>query len=178
MTWMPRVLFIAIELLLLAVAHRAGGPLWTVITVIGLVSQLVVQIAAGSFRGFRPETLAPLVPGLLWIAAFHATGNRELFFPYSIYLAGCAAVCGTGGTVWPGSVGGFAVVAGFMIIRILQQATARVLVVEFVVAVAILAAVLGLQSRLGDHHGDGRRAGRTALIAAAASLLAYASLAL
>ena len=145
---MPSVVFIVVELIFLAVAHCFGGPPWAVI---GAVA--VVLLALG---GIRIESLALMVPSLAWLGLSHATGNRELFFPYTMYLASCVALRATERTPWLGPLGGAAIVAAFMVIRILQQATVRVLVVEFVVAAAILRAA----------------------IVAASSLLAYASLAI
>jgi len=58
------------------------------------------------------------------------------------------------------------------LLRILQKATDRVLLVEFIVAVAILAAVIVVSSQ------SPRTASIRAAIAVAASLLAYVSLSL
>ena len=68
-----------------------------------------------------------------------------------------------------------------MVIRILQQATVRVLVVEFVVAAAILALVVVAGSgirRHGAHVAPPTNFACRAAIVAASSLLAYASLAI
>ena len=62
--------------------------------------------------------------------------------------------------------------AAFFLLRILQKATAKVLLVEFVVAVAILAAVIVVSRQ------SPRTASIRAAIAVAASLLAYLSLSL
>ena len=62
--------------------------------------------------------------------------------------------------------------AAFFLLRILQKATGRVLLVEFIVAVAILAAVIVVSSQ------SPRTASIRAAIAVAASLLAYLSLSL
>ena len=69
-------------------------------------------------------------------------------------------------------LGGGAVLAAFFLLRILQKATVRVLLVEFIVAVAILAAVIVVSSQ------SPRTASIRAAIAVAASLLAYLSLSL
>ena len=62
--------------------------------------------------------------------------------------------------------------AAFFLLRILQKATGRVLLVELIVAVAILAAVIVVSSQ------SPRTASIRAAIAVAASLLAYLSLSL
>ena len=173
---MSSVVFIVVELLFLAVAHIFGGPPWAVIGALA-----VVLLALG---GIRIESLALMVPSLAWLALSHATGNRELFFPYTMYLASCVAMRGSDRAdraAWLGPFGGAAVVAAFMIIRILQQATVRVLAVEFVVAAAILALVVVAGSgirRHGAHVAPPTNFACRAAIVAASSLLAYASLAI
>lgn len=69
-------------------------------------------------------------------------------------------------------LGGGTVLAAFFLLRILQKATGRVLLVELIVAVAILAAVIVVSSQ------SPRTASIRAAIAVAASLLAYLSLSL
>ena len=171
------VIFIIVELLFLAVTHMFGGPPWTVIGAIAVVAQ--------TLGGLRIESLALVVPSLAWLAFSHTTGNRELFFPYAMYLASCVALRdsqqATQRSAWLGPLGGVAIVAAFMVIRILQQATVRVLVVEFVIAAAILALVVAAGSwsrgRVAHVAPSATFAWRAAIIVAA-SLLAYASLAI
>jgi len=179
---MAQLIFIIVELIFLAVAHCFGGPPWAVIGAIA-----VVLLALG---GIRTESLALMVPSLAWLGFSHATGNRELFFPYTMYLASCVALRDSQRASWLGPLGGAAIVAAFMIIRILQQATVRVLVVEFVVAAAILALVVvaGSWSRgrvapaaPAAHAAPTAHAAHAvwhAAIVAASSLLAYVSLAI
>ena len=170
---MAHLILIIIELIFLAVAHCFGGPPWTVI---GAVA--VVLLALG---GIRIESLGVMVPSLAWLGLSHATGNRELFFPYTMYLASCVALQDSQRAAWLGPLGGAAIVAAFMVIRILQQATVRVLVVEFVIAVAILALVVVAGSwsrRRLAHVAPATLFGWRAAIVAASSLLAYASLAI
>ena len=167
------VIFIIVELLFLAITHFFGGPPWTVIGVIAVVAQ--------TLGGVRIDSLALVVPSLAWLALSHATGNRELFFPYTMYLASCVALRATERTPWLGPLGGAAIVALFMVIRILHQATVRVLVVEFVVAAAILALVVVAGSwsrRRIAHVAPAANFACRAAIVAASSLLAYASLAI
>jgi len=174
---MSAVIFIIVELLFLAVTHVFGGPSWTVIGAIAVVAQ--------TLGGVRMESLALVVPSLAWLALSHVTGNRELFFPYSMYLASCVALRdsqrATQRAVWLGPLGGAAIVTAFMVIRILQQATLRVLAVEFVVAAAILALVLVACSwsrRHGEQVAIVTPFAWQAAIVLASSLLAYASLAM
>ena len=90
-----------------------------------------------------------------------------------MYLASGVALRGTERSPWLGALGGGAVVTVFLMIRILQSATSRVLLVEFVIAAVILA--LALAARFW---GRTHSIARDALITAVSSLLAYASLAL
>lgn len=120
---------------------------------------------------FRLSSLLPLVPAQLWAFAQAATGNRELFFPYAIYLVAHVVV-----TLWPrglvrAAAAGAGLVGAFLLIRVFQQATPRVLAVEFLVAAAILMLTLGA-AVIGGHSRWGRW-----LIPLAASLAAYAGLA-
>ena len=174
---MAHLIFIIVELLFLAVTLMFGGPPWTVIGAIAVVAQ--------TLGGVRIESLALVVPSLAWLALSHATGNRELFFPYTMYLASCVALWNsqraTQRAAWLGPLGGAAIVAAFMVIRILQQATVRVLAVEFVVAAAILALVVVTGSwsrRRVAHVTPAAHFAWRAAIVAASSLLAYASLAI
>ena len=174
---MAHLVFIIVELAFLAVTHIFGGPPWTVIGAIAVVAQ--------TLGGVRIESLALVLPSLAWLALSHATGNRELFFPYTMYLASCVALRdsqrATQRTTWLGPFGGAAVVVAFMVIRILQQATVRVLVVEFVIAAAILALVVVTGSwsrRRVGHVAPATHLAWRAAIVAVSSLLAYASLAM
>jgi len=167
---MSNAIFIVVEMLFLAVAHWFGGAPWTVIGALAVVAQ--------TFGGVRLESLALVAPSLLWLALANATGNRELFFPYTMYLASCVAVGSAARSRWPGPLGAGVVVAAFMIIRILQQAAVRVLAVEFVVAAAILAFVVVACSWSRRHVVHVAPFAWQAAIAVAASLLAYASLAI
>jgi hypothetical protein len=170
---MAHLIFIIVELLFLAVAHIFGGPPWTVIGAIAVVAQ--------TLGGLRSESLAFVMPSLAWLALSHATGNRELFFPYTMYLASCVALRDSQRAAWLGPLGGALIVAAFMAIRILQQATVRVLAVELAVAAAILAVVVvtGAWSRrrVGHVAPSATFAWRAAIVAVS-SLLAYASLAI
>jgi hypothetical protein len=187
--------FIAVELLFLAAAHAFGGPAWVVIGVLAFCGQAAA--------GVRLAPLAILVPALGWLALARGTGNRELFFPYCMYLASHVAVvltprvaCAEAPRVacaeaprslraamqrsFRAALGGGLVVAAFLAVRVLQRAGLGVLAVEFVVAVAILAVVLAAAARL--RHGGGANGVAAwvgdAAIVVGASLAAYAGLAL
>ena len=194
--------FIVVELLFLAAAHAYGGPAWVVIGVLAFCGQAAA--------GVRLAPLAILVPALGWLALSRGTGNRELFFPYCIYLASHVAVALTprvagaeaprvAGAEAPRSflaapwsfraaisrsfraaAGGGLVVATFLAVRVLQRAGPRVLAVESIVAVAILAVVLAAAARLrrgGGTNGVADWVG-DAVVVVGASLAAYAGLAL
>jgi hypothetical protein len=148
----------------LAVAHLLGGPPWVVLGVLGFLGQIVAD--------FRSGPLLRLAPALLWAAAAAAMGNRELFFPYAIFLATHVL-----GELWPrgavpAALGGAGIVAAFLVIRLLQAATLRVLGVELAVAALIMAAACFVVSRARD------RSILRWLVPPAASLLACAGLAL
>lgn len=159
-----RVGFIIGEILFLAVAQTWGGPPWTLV---GVITFLLLAFARPSM-----EVLGLVAPSLAWLALARAADNRELFFPYAMHLA-AVVICrlANRSAAW-GLLGGGAVVAAFLAIRVAQQATPRVLAVECAVAAAILAAATFARARIP------RRAGADAVIIAAAALLAYAGLAL
>lgn len=149
--------FLLAEAAFLAVAHVCGGPTWTILGGLAFFGRIM--------SGSRQPPLAMLLAALLWLAAARATGSREYFFPYCMHLAACVAVAFGQRSAWLGGLGGLGVVAAFMLVRVLQQATPRVLLVEGVVAAAILVAVVAAAQRF-----SGRPAASTAIVAAAAAL--------
>lgn len=164
MSRIPIAAFLVIELLFLLVLLVWGGWPWTMIGVAAICLQALVDV--------RPAALAMVAPSLVWLALFRGTGNRELFFPFTMYLASLLAIRLAGGRVWQGIAGGGLVVAVFLAIRASQQASAKVLWVELGVAAAILAVVLATIPVIR---------GREALsggVVVLASFLAWASLAL
>jgi len=156
--------FIAVELAFLAAAHLLGGPPWVAVGVVAMIGQVAAD--------FRLRPLVGLAPAVGWMVAHQLTGNRELFFPYAMALAAHLAGQFGGRGRTAAAVAGGLVVAAFMGIRVIQDATARVLAVELAVAVAILAAVVAAVPLMA------RRSWRAVAVAAAASLAAYAGLAL
>jgi hypothetical protein len=113
-----------------------------------------------------------LAPGLLWLGLFLLTGDRRLYFcytmQYAVQLACLLRARGLGAALG----GGSAVIVAFAAVRIWQAATAEVLFVELLVA----AAVLGFG--LSWYGVKAESAARRALVGLVASLLAFAGLAL
>jgi len=156
--------FIALEILFLAATQAWGGWPWTAIgaTAIGVLAAV----------DLRPAALAMAAPSLVWLAFFQATGNRELFFPFTIHLASLVALRLGRDNLWRAMAGGGLIGGLFLAIRASQQASAKVLGVEWVVATLILAVVLAMLPV-----SRGRKAVEGGVVVLA-SLLAYASLAL
>ncbi len=163
--------FIALEILCLAATQIWGGWPWTAIgaTAIGVLA--VVDL--------RPASLAMVVPSLVWLALFRVTGNRELFFPFTIHLASLVALRVGRDNLWRGMAGGGLIGGLFLVIRALQQASVKVLGVESVVTALILGLVVAtlpvIRGRDAVVVGGGVVGGGVVVLA---SLLAYASLAL
>ena len=156
--------FLVGEVALLLVAQAVGGAPWTLVALVAIVTL--------SLSGPDVESLACAASALIWLGAFHATGDRELFFPYSMHLA-AAAICRTVGRgATAAIVAGAAVAAAFLGVRVWQQASAQVLAVECAVVAAIVGVAVLLRERLPR-----TRANQAAIIAAAA-VAAYAGLAL
>ncbi|MFM8703011.1 MAG: hypothetical protein ACKOHG_03945 [Planctomycetia bacterium] len=154
------VLFI--EFAFLAATHVFGGPPWTVVGVVAILAQIS--------GGIGLESLLLVTASLVWLAAAKAPGNRERCFAVTLHLAAGAALAAARHTPRAGWPGGGAVIAAFMVIRVFQQATARVLAVELVVAAAILAFVLMARP------WSRKDAMREAALVVAAALLACASI--
>ena len=158
------LLFVVLEMLFLAAAHWLGGPPWTALGAVAIVVQAVVRP--------RVSRLLLLVPAVVWLALFHVTGNRELFFPYAIALTAFIILPIATRTAWQGWLAGGLMVGAFLAIRLAQQASGQVLAVELAVAAVVLGMVLAAVS-----HVEGRLPREIALVAAA-SLAACAGLAL
>ena len=129
--------------------------------------------AAPLYRGRKAllRLLAGVAPGLFWLVLFVATGDRRLYFCYSMQFAAQLACLWAGRGLGASVAGGTVVIAAFLAIRIGQGAAASVLLVEFAVAAVVIAASILL-------HGTGpQSAVRRNLVAVLASLLAFAGLA-
>ncbi|MGB8852266.1 MAG: hypothetical protein WCC69_01715 [Pirellulales bacterium] len=156
-----------VEAAFLTVAHVAGGPPWTVVAATAFG---VLGIGGSRPDGTGWELVWLILPSLGWLAAFWATGNRELFFPFTMYLAAHAALTVSGRGVIAACAAGGLVVAVFLVIRFFQAATPAVLAVEAVAAGVILVATcLVLVRRERSLFGDG-------LFLALASAAAFVSL--
>lgn len=110
--------------------------------------------------------VAAIAPGLCWLAAYGATGDRRLYFCYFLqYAVHLACVRGVGA--------GVAGAALFLAIRVLQGASASVLAVEAVVALVVVP-VMGRVHAASGSEGDWRRM----VVSAVGSLMAFACLTL
>ncbi len=141
-----------------------GGPFWISI----VVPALLVEVYCGS----QLHSLGMLIPSSVWLVLASVTGNRELYFPFAMYVMAFVV-----SRLWQKGrgvaiLGGFLCGFFFLTIRWLQHASMSVLLVEGVVAASILV-VLCLYYRQGLDRGWPRM-----LSLVGASLLAYAGLAL
>jgi hypothetical protein len=89
----------------------------------------------------RPPTssLALIASSLTWVVLSRLTVNRQLFFPYTMSLASVVFVQLCDRNFWGGLFGGIAVLATFFVVRTQQNASTRVLFIEFIIATSILA---------------------------------------
>ena len=158
------LLFLTVEMLFLAAAHWLGGPPWTALGAVAVVVQ--------AFARPQPVRLLLLLPAVVWLGLFRLSGDREFFFPYAMALTAFVSLPLAARAIWPGWLAGGLMVGSFLLIRVMQQASGRVLAVELAVAVAILVLVLAAAT-----HARGRWPLEAALIAAA-SLMASIGLAL
>ena len=134
------LLFVVLEMLFLAAAHWLGGPPWTALGAVAIVVQAVVRP--------RVSRLLLLVPAVVWLALFHVTGNRELFFPYAMALTAFIILPIAARTAWQGWLAGGLMVGAFLAIRLAQQASGQVLAVELAVAAVVLGMVLAAVSHV------------------------------
>lgn len=89
-------------------------------------------------RDNRSANATCLLPALAWAAVSWFTGDRELYFACSLSLATALMLTEHGRAAGPGTLWAIALMAEFMMIRYLQQATGQVLLTESLSAVAIL----------------------------------------
>lgn len=162
---LPRVAgFIVLELAFLGAVQWLGGPPWVALGVLACCGQILAD--------FRAAALLLLGPAVGWAAAHHVSGDRELFFPYAMFLAAHVAGQFAARGRAAAALGGGGIVAAFLAVRVLQRAGPRVLAVEFVVAAAILGAVVAVRAAAVT------RPGAATLVAVLASLAAFLGLAL
>ncbi|MFM7243265.1 MAG: hypothetical protein ACKO40_03695 [Planctomycetaceae bacterium] len=155
--------FILVEVVILAVAHACGGPAWAAVAAVACVAHV--------FAGFEPAAIVAALPAVGWLAAARLTGNRELFFPYSMLLATSALLATPAATSPAGVAAAGGVVAAFLLARVVQQASGRVLAIELAAAAVVMVAAVAAQALLP-------RLRLRWWLPAAASLAAYACLAL
>lgn len=161
---MPLAVLVVVSLLLVAFAQVLGGPPWGGLCLIALVAQ--------TWTDRRTSNLVLIASSLFWLVLSQVTGRRDLFFPYAMSLASLVFLQLADRNFWAGVVGGVVALGAFFLVRIQQQASTRVLVVEFIVATAILEFVMVA------HAWRPRRLSWRIAIDLAASLLAWCSLAL
>ncbi|MFM8287269.1 MAG: hypothetical protein ACKOGA_11130 [Planctomycetaceae bacterium] len=116
-------------MLLLPLLLWLRGPWWAA------VAALAGCGLATAPRARRAVLLGALSVG--WAVLSQQTANSELFFPYCVLLAALVFVCAGAGDFWRGVRWSAAVLGLFFVVRTWQQATLRVLLVEFVVASAL-----------------------------------------
>jgi len=160
-----RLLSASIGLGAAVAAALSGGWAWALPCV-------VMWLEFRAARADATALAAALAPGLLWLLLCGITGDRRLYFcytmQYAVHLAclyrerSLRAAIGAGGVL----------IAVFVAVRVAQAATASVLVVE--IAVSLMVLVVSLAT-----YGTGAAtSARRMAIAAVASLLAFAGLAL
>lgn len=133
-----------------------GGLPWACISLVGLLA----------FIGFGAnwrEVLLLTLPAMFWLAIFHFTGDRRMFFPFSMLFVACLALRDSWATAME-------IMVLFLVARILQDATIRVLAVELIVGVVALSPIYFAQKKLNPL-GQWRSA-----FAVACSLLAFIGL--
>ena len=82
---------------------------------------------------------------MVWVALFAITGDRRFFFPFALYQAAVF------GQLWRGgfAAGSSLIVALFVLIRIEQESSFRVLAVEIVVTLVAITAGACAARRFG-----------------------------
>lgn len=139
-----------VVLVAIGAAAHWGGWAW--------LPACLIALGAAWLRGGSGFVSANLVrtvgASLMWLGVYAITGDRRLYFPYTMQYA-----------VQAGPLGGVAAAAVFFAIRIWQGAATEVLIVEAVVAVAVLALAYAARKRIS-----------LPVSALLASLLAFASL--
>lgn len=121
------VMALVIQVAVLAALCWFGGWYWCLVSV-----PMFVSGRTRFLKNRVPAVLWAAGPGLLWLTLFVFNGDRRMFFPFTMFQAVLF------GQLWRrGFAAGAALVIGlFTMIRIEQEASLRVLIVELVVAVA------------------------------------------
>ena len=147
------------SLLFCTLAWLLGGYPWFI------VGLFTLAILNWKRTGMKELTVVCAL-ALVWLLAFKLTGDRRLFFPYSMLFA-AAAISAPGQWVMQG----VAAALLFFAIRIYQDASQSVLLVEALVAVAALAPAL-VARRIGV-----RNSASLAAVVALCSAIAFFGLA-
>lgn len=134
-----------------------GGWEWALLSVLVLIAVWRADLPLVAM-------LATMGVSYFWLGAFHWTGDRRLFFPYAMQFAVQMPELMRGRVRHPIVVGGGGTIAVFLLIRVIQSASASVLVVELVIAASILALAAMVRTRV--------------LAGVIASTLAFAALAI
>ncbi|MEI8019303.1 MAG: hypothetical protein WCH39_13950 [Schlesneria sp.] len=153
-----------LTIVLLSISHFLGGHPWTIL--------ISLSLASLGFANLNVKRFGLIGFSLIWLLLSRLTGQRELFFPYTMFLATYVAIFLSDRHFLMGWSGGLFVVACFIAIRCHQRATFRVLVVELIVATAIVAF-----SVIADSLGRKTLVWRVGIVAIA-SLIAFCCLAI
>lgn len=143
-------------LALVIVAMAVGGLPWACISLVGFLAFI-------AFGANLRDVLMLIWPAMFWLAVFHFTCDRRMFFPFSILFAASLALRANWATA-------LEIMVLFLMARILQDATLKVLAVELIVAVVALCPIYFARKKLSplwEWHGA---------FAVATSLLAFIGL--
>ena len=135
---MRKALLMAFCLFFCILVGLIGGYPWIIIAFFTLA---ILNGRGASMR----EVSAVCALALVWLLAFKLTGDRRLFFPYSMLFAAAAML-----TRGQWLMQGLAVGLLFFVIRIYQDASQSVLLVEALVAAAALGPALLVRRKGSD----------------------------
>ncbi len=121
-------------LVLVIAAMAIGGLPWAGISLVGLFAFI-------AFGANWRDVLMLIIPALFWLAVFHFTGDRRMFFPFSMLFAASLALL----SKWDVTL---VILVLFLLARTLQYATFKVLAVELIVAVVALCPIYFAQKKL------------------------------
>jgi len=151
-------------LCIVATALCFGGTAWAQIFFTAIIFR--------SRSDIRDERLLLMAFSLTWLAIGRWMVFRQMFFPYTMHLATCAALFALDFGLWRAYINGLIVVTMFIAIRFMQDATNRVLAIELIVAAIILALAIYVYPMTP------RNAVSRTIVVVAASLCAVCSLAI
>jgi hypothetical protein len=97
-------------------------------------------------RAAPPQLLLCTIPGF-WLLLQYLSGDRRLFFAWTMGLAASAITTGTSRSLTTRIGSGILVTTAFLAIRCQQLAPSQVLIIETLAAAAILATTAALHSR-------------------------------